>query len=431
MASRGVLATNVLFRIRKQATGLTFLCGNSVGMSFSTQKKQHSIADATTSLDKEKLHLVWADGQKSEFSACWLKENCPSPSTTDPVSYGRLMLMANLDIDIKINKVEQSDSGVKVSWEQEGESVFPTEWLRDRIWKTGAEKNQARQLWKGAEGPKVHNFRQVIEEDQALLLWLQDLSKHGLTVLEDTPTTDASSKELSQRVGMPKNTHFGPYWNVIAKSEPMNLAYTSATLGLHLDLPFYEYTPGVQVLQCIKQYSGVGGANQFADAFAVAERMRREYPAEFHLLSTVKVHFWDAGLLDDDSLAGGVSSSARKFHKRHSCPTFTLNQEGQLLQVAFNNQVRSSELSGDAVETKKLLRALKLFNSLCYSPEHMVTYKLREGDTAVFDNLRIMHGREGFVVEEGEDGARHLFGFYFDWDEIRDKMNVLTNTPLI
>ena len=27
----------------------------------------------------------------------------------------------------------------------------------------------------------------------------------------------------------------------------MNLAYTSATLGLHLDLPFYEYTPGVQV----------------------------------------------------------------------------------------------------------------------------------------------------------------------------------------
>ena len=26
---------------------------------------------------------------------------------------------------------------------------------------------------------------------------------------------------------------------------------------------------------------------------------------------------------------------------------------------------------------------------------------------------------------------RHLFGFYFDWDEIRDRMNVLTNAPLI
>jgi len=60
-----------------------------------------------------------------------------------------------------------------------------------------------------------------------------------------------------------------------------------------------------------------------------------------------------------------------------------------------------------------------------------VTYKLREGDTVVFDNLRVMHGREGFVVEEGQDGARHLFGFYFDWDEIRDRMNVLLNAPLI
>ena len=137
-----------------------------------------------------------------------------------------------------------------------GESVFPTEWLRDRIWKTGAEKNQARlhlwwlefgswkyegwnffwitscgdcvgdhwpccqsndvvhddyemvtmvlsrQLWKGAEGPKVHNFRQVelfkvfmrsniiqvIEEDQALLLWLQDLSKWFVCLLFSLPT---------------------------------------------------------------------------------------------------------------------------------------------------------------------------------------------------------------------------------------------------
>ena len=75
-----------------------------------------------------------------------------------------------------------------------------------------------------------------------------------------------------------------------------------------------------------------------------------------------------------------VSSSARQFHKRHSCPTFILGSQGELLQVAFNNQVaaiyfimvpvtvimviimepqkkvRSSELSGDAVETKNLLR---------------------------------------------------------------------------
>ena len=60
----------------------------------------------------------------------------------------------------------------------------------------------SRQLWKGAEGPKVHNFRQVelfkvfmrsniiqvIEEDQALLLWLQDLSKWFVCLSFSLPT---------------------------------------------------------------------------------------------------------------------------------------------------------------------------------------------------------------------------------------------------
>jgi gamma-butyrobetaine dioxygenase len=96
-------------------------------------------------------------------------------------------------------------------------------------------------------------------------------------------------RELVRKVGTPKSTHFGAYFNVITKSEPMNLAYTSATLGLHLDLPFYDYTPGVQLLQCVRQHPGPGGANQFADAFAVAERMRTEHPEEFQLLSTVEV----------------------------------------------------------------------------------------------------------------------------------------------
>ena len=56
--------------------------------------------------------------------------------------------------------------------------------------------------------------------------------------------------------------------------------------------------------------------------------MRKEFPEEFSLLSTVKVkfvillwlkitflkvHFWDAGLLDDDSLAGGVGSQVLSY----------------------------------------------------------------------------------------------------------------------
>ena len=41
-------------------------------------------------------------------------------------------------------------------------------------------------------------------------------------------------------MGPVRNTHFGAYWNVVSKPDPMNLAYTGAQLGLHTDLPFYQ-----------------------------------------------------------------------------------------------------------------------------------------------------------------------------------------------
>ena len=51
---------------------------------------------------------------------------------------------------------------------------------------------------------------------------------------------------LIHRVAFPKNTHYGHYFEVETKDDPSNLAYTSGTLGLHLDLGFYNYTPGVR-----------------------------------------------------------------------------------------------------------------------------------------------------------------------------------------
>ena len=78
-----------------------------------------------------------------------------------------------------------------------------------------------------------------------------------------------------------------------------------------------------------------------------------------------------------------------------------------------------------------MYEALKLFNTLSYDDEFLVSYKLNEGDIAVFDNLRVMHGRKGYTVSPGEDGARRLYGCYIDWDEINDRMNVLKKKKLI
>ena len=89
---------------------------------------------------------------------------------------------------------------------------------------------------------------------------------------------------MVELVGSVKMTHYGQFWNVRSKSEANNLAYTGASLGLHTDLPYYDYTPGVQLLHCLQQAQGHGGHNIFADSFAAAEKIRADFPAQFELL---------------------------------------------------------------------------------------------------------------------------------------------------
>lgn len=61
---------------------------------------------------------------------------------------------------------------------------------------------------------------------------------------------------------------------------------------------------------------------------------------------------------------------------------------------------------------------------LCYSPENLIVFKLKEGETMIFDNWRMLHGREGFDPSKGH---RHLEGCYIDWDEVNCRIRVLKN----
>ena len=60
--------------------------------------------------NKDRLTVQWDDGFESQFAAVWLRDNCPHPKITHPTSFGRLMLMEDLDTDITIKEVKFSVS---------------------------------------------------------------------------------------------------------------------------------------------------------------------------------------------------------------------------------------------------------------------------------------------------------------------------------
>ncbi len=61
----------------------------------------------------------------------------------------------------------------------------------------------------------------------------------------------------------------------------------------------------------------MGGENEFADAFQVAEIIREKHPEDFKVLTEQEVEFWDVGVEDD------VENTGRQqmFHKVTNLPT--------------------------------------------------------------------------------------------------------------
>ena len=95
--------------------------------------------------------------------------------------------------------------------------------------------------------------------------------------------------------------------------DPINIAYSSLDLPLHMDLSYYQSSPGLQLLHCVRYcakmtlYSNTmqkfrfdecieGGESILLDAYPVVEEMRKTHPKQFEILTRVpatfqKVHY--------------------------------------------------------------------------------------------------------------------------------------------
>jgi hypothetical protein len=207
-------------------------------------------------------------------------------------------------------------------------------------------------------------------------------------------------------------------------------------------------TTQVQLLHCISQTSCAGGSNKLVDGFAVAEQMRREHPEAFELLATVRVEYkdchrevlWDSGpggdAESDGSAFGGRPNDTPRlggrrevdFFLRHAHPVVSVEdprrwRTSRITRVNYSDHHRDSVLNGVSPDkVKAFYHACKLWESLLNDEAHVVWSKSAPGDILCFDNRRVLHGRSGFEVRNGE--VRKLIGTYLRWDEIRSMSRV-------
>lgn len=361
----------------------------------------------------QSLAIAFSDGSVAVYSLMWLLDNCPEgfhPQTGerafDLLSVPDAPLLRCADI--------LADGRLELQWEHEGPaSHFSADWLAAH--RPGTPRADAaivtHRYWRAADlpdGAPRHDARAILNDDTALMAWLVDTKKHGLTIVHGIEGKGEASMAIARRIGFLRETNFGQTFEVINKADPNNLAYTSLALALHTDLTNQETPPGYQFLHCITN-DAEGGGSVFADGFAMAQVLRDSDPQAFETLARTRIpcRFFD-----------------RECDIRTHQPVITLDATGAIQEIRFNaHLVDIIDLPIASVDA--WYRAYRAFMRLTRDPAFRLSFRMAAGEMTAFDNRRILHGREAFNPATGN---RHLHGCYVDRVEYDSRMRMLDRT---
>ncbi len=353
------------------------------------------------------LDLTWSDSKSSHFHYLWLRDNCPS--TLHPDTQERVFDQLSVSEDIHAVELAVDNDQLIINWsEGEHRSVFEGQWLRQHAYAGDlAPDNQPRaKSWDHTFLGNINaaNYLDLLQDDDVLFNWMKQLDQDGLSLVKGMPATEVALDEIANRIDYQRQTNFGVTFEVKSEPKPINLAYTSLALPLHTDLSNFETPPGYQFLHCLANDSD-GGESVFADGLRVLEDMRDEAPEHFNLLSTVAVPF--------------------RFHDdahdiRHHHPVINLDHNGNIVELKYNAHLASIFDLPEAIMHDYYIAYRALMARLRLE-KYRINFRLDEGTMAVFDNRRVLHGRQAFEPT----GRRHLRGCYVDRSEFQSRLRIL------
>ena len=372
------------------------------------------MTEATIDAAAGAVRVRWTDGAQADFPFMWLRDNCPT--AFHPETEERVFDLMTAPDALVPETVEARDGAIRVVWAHDGHvSAFDPDWLRAR--RPGRRVEDAADvaplLWDrdtlpAADIPRAEAAA-LLADDRTLLDWLRAARRTGLGLVTDLAAGDAEAgQRIARRVGFLRETNFGVTFDVMSKPNPNNLAYTAGRLTLHTDLPNQELAPGFQFLHCIEN-TARGGGSLFADGFRLAAELRAQDPEAFALLrdTAIPFRFHDA---DAD------------IRKRDT--VIRVDHDGEVTELRFSGHLTDTfDLPADTLPA--YYRAYRRFMALTRDERFILTTRLESGQMAVFDNRRILHGRDAFDPQSGE---RRLRGCYVDRGEWDSRIRVLARS---
>ena len=360
------------------------------------------------------LETRWSDGTRMRFHAIWLRDNALDPETRSPSNGQRLITIHDVPRQTRIEHTTTKAGDLAVTFGPEDKSVhFPAAWL----WANAYDRAPRRlpgwvapeiETWDRSLADAIPDapFTAVRDDPAALRDWLAAIRRYGFARLTGGPRNSGALLDVVGLFGYVRETNYGRWFEVRTEVNPTNLAYTGLGLQAHTDNPYREPVPTLQVLYCLEN-SAEGGESLVVDGFRAAERLRKEDPRGFDLLSRNCARFEYAG-------SKGVRLSSRR-------PMIELAPDGELVCVRFNNRSAAPITDVPYSDMPGYYAAYRRFAEIIDNPAMAVSFKLGPGDCFIVDNTRVLHARTGY----SGTGSRSLQGCYADKDGLLSTLAAL------
>ena len=355
---------------------------------------------------------VEADGERRALPALWLRERSREPDQLDGYNQQRLYNNAALPLDIAVTAVDDQPAALALTFSDGHRARFDRAWLAEEAQMAPDHDGlPARRAWFGDLKPLPKVAWADCAGAAGQRAACQSFLALGFVVLTGVPNVPGTVLELGRRFGYVRDTNFGPVFDVRSEPKAIDLAYTGLALAPHVDNPYRTPQPGIQLLHCLVNDTS-GGDSLLVDGLAVAEDLRRSDAEAFRLLTTTPIRFRFYGAE----------------HEHVSwVPLLQLDLSGQLEAVHISPRMDYVPLLEPA-ELARFYRARQALEARLSDKRFHLTFRLGAGETMMFDNRRLLHGRTSFDPKEGQ---RHLQGCYIDLEGPRSLWRVLNRQPTV
>jgi gamma-butyrobetaine dioxygenase len=358
-------------------------------------------------------HLTLTSAEKaSKFHYVWLRDNCWCDECRVPQSGERRLFTATIGDDIAPVEAALTDDGsvLAVEWNDGHVSSYRLSWLDENDYSNRSDAlDYPVTLWT-SELPSLPRFEhaEVVGDTTVQRMYLEAVREFGAAIVTHTPSADGEVARFAEAIGHVRETAFERVHNVKHDPKGYNVAHTALELKPHSDLPSYHWPPSIQLLHFLVNES-TGGESTLVDGWRVLSDLRAEDPEAFDTLCRVPVT-WQLFSENEDTKA--------------TAPIVQLDTSGRVKTFRFSNQL-ALPLHASFDEVGAFYDAYRLLGRMLDNAHYKLVFKTETGDLLTVHGHRVLHGRLAF---DPDSGARHLQDVYMEYDDLMDRLNVLTGT---